>query len=144
MNFTFRGRIFTFRDRREEGMMSNRAERLSDRAKRGSDSVARLDSPSDRRSRKGKYNQGKKEVRPSLYFLYWPYSCLRRDTFFCSDTICPTISLLLTHYLLNYFGLLFLLPFIEYYRSLMQHASFIIENFACSKIFNYKISMNDL
>ena len=73
--------------------MSNRAERLSDRAKRGSDSVARLDSPSDRRSRKGKYNQGKKEVRPSLYFLYWPYSCLRRDTFFCSDTICPTISL---------------------------------------------------
>ena len=48
------GEIFTFRDRREEGMMSNRAEQLSDRAKRGSDSKAKLDSPSERRSRKGK------------------------------------------------------------------------------------------
>ena len=53
-NLFFRDRTFPFRDRREEGLMSNRAERLSDRAKRGSDSVARLDSPSDRRSRKGK------------------------------------------------------------------------------------------
>ena len=34
--------------------MSNRAEQLSDRAKRGSDSEAKLDSPSERRSRKGK------------------------------------------------------------------------------------------
>ena len=111
-NFFFRDWTFLSEIVGRKDRLSNRAERLSDRAKRGSDSVARLDSPSDRRSRKGKCNQGKKEVRPSLYFLYWPYSCLRRDTFFCSDTICPTISLLLTHY----FGLLFLLPFIEYYR----------------------------
>ena len=39
--------------------LSNRAERLFDRAKRGSDSVVKLDSPSDRRSRKGKLSQGK-------------------------------------------------------------------------------------
>ena len=108
-------------------MMSNRAERLSDRAKRGSDSVARLDSPSDRRSRKGKYNQGKKEVRPSLYFLYWPYSCLRRDTFFCSDTICPTISL--------FTKLLWTSISFTFYRVLQvaQHAYFLIENFALAK-----------
>ena len=60
-NLFFRDRTFPFRDRREEGLMSNRAERLSDRAKRGSDSVAKLDSPSDRRSRKGKLSQGKEK-----------------------------------------------------------------------------------
>ena len=48
--------IFAFRDRKEEGVMSNRAEQMSDRAESDSigreDSAARLDSPSDWRSRK--------------------------------------------------------------------------------------------
>ena len=45
--------IFTFCDRKEEGVMSNRAEQMSDRAEVArEDSAARLDSPSDWRSRK--------------------------------------------------------------------------------------------
>ena len=40
--------IFTFRDRKEEGVMSNRAEQMSDRAEHNRDDiVGRLDSPYD-------------------------------------------------------------------------------------------------
>ena len=137
-NFYFRDSTFPFRDRREEGLVSNRAERLSDRAKRGSDSVARLDSPSDRRSRKGKVLSRK--LSSSKFVLSSPgtHNCHQGGHIFL---LCWSLfnhkSLLNVLYILNYSGLLFLLPFIEYYRSLMQHASFII----ASKIFNYKRSM---
>ena len=93
-NFYFRDRTFPFRDRREEGMMSNRAERLSDRAKRGSDSVARLDSPSDWRSRKGN-SQGNKSSSKFVLSSTGHIIVLKGDTFSCSVTICPTISLLI-------------------------------------------------
>ena len=112
--------------------MSNRAERLSDRAKRGSDSVARLDSPSDRRSRKGKVLSRK--LSSSKFVLSSPgtHNCHQGGHIFL---LCWSLfnhkSLPNVLYILNYSGLLFLLPFIEYYR------------FA-SKIFNYKISMSGL
>lgn len=48
---------FTFRSRREEGRLSNSPEQLSTRAR--VDTAGKLDSSSDRRSRKGKHSQGK-------------------------------------------------------------------------------------
>ena len=72
---------FYFRDLREEGMMSNRAKRLSDRAKRGSDSVARLDSPSDRRSRKGVLSRKYKFFQVCT-FLSWYTQLSSRGTHF--------------------------------------------------------------
>ena len=76
------GEIFTFRNRREERMMSTRAERLSDQAKQGSDSVGKLDSPSEQRSRNGKFfpRNGK---CPSGQFLSL-YTCMSPsgDSFF--------------------------------------------------------------
>ena len=80
-NFYFRDRTFPFRDRREEGLMSNRAEQLSDRAKRGSDSVARLDSPSDRRSRKGILSR-KYKFFQDCTFLSWYTQLSSRGTHF--------------------------------------------------------------
>ena len=58
-DFFFREKVSLSEIVGKKDRLSNRAEQLSDRAKRGSDSVAKLDSPSDRRSRKGKLSQGK-------------------------------------------------------------------------------------
>ena len=82
-----------------------------------------------------------KNVRPSLYFRYWPYFCLRTDTFFCLYGVCPTIS---PNLWIPLAWMLFMnAPSI--YRVLqVAQASFKMENFAASKIFNQKRSLSNL
>ena len=56
-------------------------------------SEARLDSPSDRRSRKKKSNQGNKSLSKIVFPCRVNTHVTNRDTFFCLNGVCPTISL---------------------------------------------------
>ena len=55
-------------------------------------SEARLDSPSDRRSRKKKSNQGNKSLSKIVFPCRVNTIVTNRDTFFCLNGVCPTIS----------------------------------------------------
>ena len=114
--------------------MSNRAEQLSDRAKRGSDSEAKLDSPSERRSRKGK-NLPRKGKCPRGQF---PSLDTRLSS--SGDTFFFLIWRLFNHKSMPLLGCHLWMP--PFYRVLqIALASFIMENFASSKFQSKKKPM---
>ena len=103
-------------------------------------SEARLDSPSDRRSRKKKSNQGNKSLSKIVFPCRVNTIVTKGDTFFCLYGVCPTIS---PNLWIPLAWMLFMDPplFIEYYRSLRLLQQWKILR---SKIFHFKRSLSDL